>query len=88
MTIDDTADTVRTFLDKIAVAKGNQDEWVETSPEVIAHYNRRGMNGAKFFIFEGIKVCEHGKVDEIEHEMNESIAKKTFGDREGTIENR
>ncbi len=85
--VDDTKETVSQFLDKIAVAKSSGEEWVETSPEIIMHYNRHGLNGAKFFIFEGIKVCELGKLDEIIKEIEEPLHYKMYGASEAKIDN-
>ena len=52
-------------MDKIAFAKNNGDEWIETTPEIIKHYNREGLGGAEYFIYSGVKVCEKGKLESI-----------------------
>ena len=88
MAIDDTIETVRTFQDKIAVAQSAGEEWVETTPEIIAHYNRKGLGGAKFFVFQGIKVCETGKREAIEKEMDEPLSARLHGRDEGKVLNR
>lgn len=77
--IDDTKDTVHTFLDKIAVAKMNGDEWIETTPEIIMHYNRHGLNGAKYFIYDGIKVAVTGTVEDIVKEEDTPVNMRVFG---------
>lgn len=83
--LDDTLETVRTFLDKIHVAKASGDEWIETSPEIIQHYNRGGLNGKNYFIFDGIKVCEFGMMDQILADENEQMQFKTHGKSEGVV---
>jgi len=72
-------------MDQIAQAKINGDEWVETTAEIIHHYNRKGLNGAKFFIYDGIKVCERGKMDEIQKDMDMQMGHKVFGTSEGIV---
>ncbi len=66
-------------MDKIALAKANGDESIETTPEIISHYNRGGLNGAKFFIYSGIKVFPVGEQESIEAEMDEPVANKIHG---------
>lgn len=83
--IDDTKVTVHTFMDQIEQAKINGDEWVETTKEIIHHYNRKGLNGAKYFVYNGVKVCERGKLDEIINEMNMQEGHKVFGPTEGIV---
>lgn len=78
-------ETVSLFLDKVAVAQANGEEWVETTPEIIKHYNRNGLKGSKFFIFQGIKVCEYGQSEKIEDENNTQLDVKLFGAKEGTV---
>jgi hypothetical protein len=57
-------------MSKIATAKAIGQEWVETTPEIIATLQPKGLGGAKYFIYNGVKVCEMGKIDEIETECN------------------
>lgn len=54
----------------LKVTNTDEGEWVETSPEIIGHFNPKGMNGAKYFLYRGRKICESGKVDEIEGEIS------------------
>lgn len=63
-------DTPNDLLSKIAVAQANGDEWVETTLEVMNHFNRRGLKGVKYFVMDGVKVCQYGDVDRLvaEHE--------------------
>lgn len=83
--IDDTKESVYSFLDKIATAKREGLEWVETTPDMIRHYNRNGLNGAKYFVFEGIKVCEHGMSEKLEEDHSEDMAVKLHGKNEGKL---
>lgn len=87
-TLNDVKETISQFMDKIAIAKGNGDEWVETTPEIIHHYNRRGLGGAKYFLYDGIKVCEFGQSEKIEAEMHEPMGQRIFGKSEGVLEGR
>jgi hypothetical protein len=86
--IDDVKETVSEFMDKIAQAKHAGEESIEASPEIIAHYNRNGLNGAKFFIYSGIKVYPTGKTQEIEDEINTPLGQTLHGAQEGKLENR
>ncbi len=58
-------ETPADFLAKIAHAQSNQVPWVETTPEIIKHFMPGGLQGVDYFIYHGIKVCEHGKSQEI-----------------------
>lgn len=85
---DETLHRVRDFLDRIEIAKQNEEEWIEASPDIIHHYNRRGMNGAKYFIYAGIKVCGIGELEKIlgaEHLQPDQIV---HGKTESVIEGR
>lgn len=83
--VDDTKATVSQFLDQIMLAKTEKREWVETSKEIIDHYNRGGLGGAKFFVFHGVKVCEKGHLAEIVAELNQPLAVKLHGPQEGKL---
>lgn len=85
--INDVKETISTFLDKIATAKGQGEESIETTPEIIAHYNRNGLNGAEYFIYNGIKVYPLGKKAEIEAKENEQLGQKIHGVQEGVVLN-
>lgn len=79
--IDDTKETVNAFLDKIALAKSQGQDTIETSQQIIDHYNRNGLNGAEFFIYQGIKVYPFGRQAEIEAEQKMTLEEKKFGAR-------
>lgn len=53
-------ETPNDLLSKIAVAQANGDEWVETTLEVMTHFNRRGLGKATYFVMDGVKVCQYG----------------------------
>lgn len=84
--VDDTPkEKVSDFIGRIEEAKQTGEEWIETSPEIIQFYNRRGLNGGKYFIFQGIKVCEHGMKDKIVEEENTPISMRVFGKAEAPV---
>ncbi len=83
--MDDTRETVHTFLDKISQALLSQEEWIETSPEIIRHYNRNGLNGAKYFIYQGIRVCEAGQLEAVQDELNRSMNDRAHGNSEAKV---
>lgn len=69
-------ETMHTFMSKIATAKAMGDEWVETTPEIMKTIMPRGLGGARFFCYQGVKVCEFGKIEEIEEECNLPMHKR------------
>lgn len=79
-------ETISMFEGKIAHAKHNGDEWVETSPQVITYFNRRGLGASEYFIYKDIKVCEHGKRDAIIDKESMSMDERLHGPNEGKIE--
>lgn len=81
------------FLGRVAVAKSLGDEWVETTAEVIRHFNPRGLGinpltrkENRYFLYDGVKVCEAGQIDEIEEEINVPQAVRMHGDKEAIVE--
>lgn len=88
----------RSFLTKIELARSSGEEWVETTQEVIDHFNPQGLSQVKptkahhnpqrnvqYFIFKGIKVCLEGKSTQLSQEINEPSYKR-LGMNEGTVE--
>lgn len=73
------------FLNQIAMAQYNKVEWVETTPEVINHFNRNGVGKVGYFIFNGIKVCEVGKLQTILGEESIPLSERIHGAEEGTV---
>lgn len=64
----------------------NGDEWVETSPEIVTYFNKKGMNGSDYFIYKGIKVCEYGKCMAILEREAVTMDERLHGAQEATIE--
>lgn len=58
---------------------------METSDEVIKYYNPAGLGGAKYFIFEGIKVFPLGLRDEIKGAEEEQMGRRLHGSKEGKV---
>lgn len=81
--INDIQETVSTFESKVAYAKNRGETWVETSKEVLNFYNPNGMGKNQFFSYNGILVCEFGKIDECENSMNADLQRQIHGQQEG-----
>lgn len=69
--INDVRDTIASFLDKIAVAQANQEEYVEVSKEVFDHY----MRGQKtpYFIYQNVRVYKYGEREAIEKDERRTV---------------
>lgn len=69
--INDVKDTISTFLDKIAMAQANREEYIEVSKEVFDHY----MRGQKtpYFIYQNIRVYKYGEREAIEQNEARSV---------------
>lgn len=80
-----TLDDLSRFEAAISHAKATHTEWVETSKDIIKYFMPQGTGDAGYFCYKGIKVCEPGKVDEIEEKMNMSLAHKFHGPTEGVL---
>lgn len=55
---------------------------VETTPEVVAYYNKSSMVGVReagYFILEGVLVCEKGKKEDLKKSFSQSVDEKLFG---------
>jgi hypothetical protein len=67
------------------MAEGPVDDdmpWVEAARDVIEHFNRGMMEGverAGYFIFQGVKVYEAGKRDEVKKTENRTSEEILFG---------
>lgn len=81
-------------MDDIALAKHMGNEWVETTPEIIHHYNRNGLGErdvlgkkipVRYFIFDGIKVCAQGDLDKILEEESTPVEVLVHGAQEGVV---
>lgn len=83
--IDPYQETMLSFEEKIRQAKDLQTPWIETTPEMVKYLNPRGLRGAKYFIYKGVRVCEHGMAEDIDAMENEQIGKRLFGNDEGVL---
>ena len=70
-------------MDKIARAKQEGNEFIETTPEMIQFYNRGGLNGAQYFIYNGIKVFPTGMAEKILNKEGEQMGRRIHGAQEG-----
>lgn len=77
------------FLNKISCAQQEESEYIETTPEIIKSYNRKGLGkdaegrDIEHFMFQGIKVYPYGKREEIEERINEPLSNRMHGKGEG-----
>lgn len=69
--VNDVKYTVNTFMDKVAIAKANNEGFVETSPAVFDHY----MRGQKtpYFLYQGIRVYKYGEREAIEEKESKTV---------------
>ena len=81
-------ETTMMFMQKIDDALINGDDWVETSPEIVAHYNRKGMGALPYFIYRGIKACEYGKAVSIQDALDADLNRLMHGAKEAMFEGR
>lgn len=86
--MNDHHETMSSFLDKIHQAKVNEQEWIETTPEMIAYLNKSGLNGAFHFIYNGIKVAPTGKSQEIQEYLDRDLNAEKHGAKEGRVDGR
>jgi len=91
--VNDVKMTVSEFMNLIVHAQANGMEYVEATPEIIAHYNLRGLGTNpstgkpnEFFIYGGIKVYPIGMKEKIEAEQATPLHYKLHGDTEGKVE--
>ena len=70
-------------MSKIMTAKGLGQEWIETSPEIIKTVMPRGLGGARYFIYQGIKVCEYGQTESIVEECNTPLHLRIYPENKG-----
>ena len=85
MTNPEFKETIHRFYEKIHEAKMARQEWIETSEEIIDHYNPDGIGQAGFFIFQGIKCAPFGKKDALVAEMSKSLGQINHGDQEAKV---
>lgn len=62
------------------------DECVETTPEIIAYFNRKGLGQAKYFIYKSLRVGPYDTDwDQIEKDENTPLGVKMHGDQVGRV---
>ena len=76
-------DSQNEFENRIARAQLNGEAWVETTPNILQLFNRNGLNGAKYFVYKGVKVCLQGEAEQIEKDEALTIEERTFGKTKG-----
>lgn len=89
--IDDRREKINEFMSKITLAQreskdGTGDNWVETTAEIISYFNPRGLNGAPYYIHNGVMVCEYGKKEACIEKMEESTFEKMHGTEDGIVD--
>lgn len=60
---DDIYRQIVDFKARIDRAKTMNEPWIETSKDVIDHFNQKGLNGANYFIYDNIRVFENGTME-------------------------
>lgn len=78
-------ETINSFFDKIHRATIEGHEWVETSPEIINHYNKSGLGHSEYFIYQNVKVCEYGKSEELQKGLSRQLGEILYGKEEGKV---
>lgn len=75
--------TLYDFKDLVSQAKLDGEEWVETTAEIIKHFNPQGLKGGKYFIYDGVKVCEMGTQEAAQAYNDRDLQRDIFGPKEG-----
>lgn len=81
----DLGQELNRFETDVAMALNNEQEWLETHPEIISYFNRRAKQPVEYFIYKGIKVAGHGKAEEIDARINRPLSETLHGPNEGKI---
>lgn len=74
----DKRETLQEFEMRLDDVMRNEEEWIETTQENINYFNRRGMGGAKYFVYKGIKVCAYGDLEELMAKDGEEVPSVNF----------
>lgn len=61
-----------------------REEWVETTPEIIDHFNKQGLGGARYFVYKGIKVCAEGELEPIQEYLAKTMEERVHGTKYAT----
>lgn len=78
-------ETINSFFDKIHHATIHEEVWVETSDEIINHYNKKGLGKAGYFHFQNIKVCAYGQSEKIQKCLDRQLGDILYGESEGKV---
>jgi hypothetical protein len=84
-------ETVGDFVGRIATAQldekdSGEVQSIEACDRIIKHFNRRGLGGAEYFIYQGVKVFPIGKTEEILERESISADQKMHGTTGGVVE--
>lgn len=79
-------ETLTEFQAKVDAAKmegilgDDESIWVETSPAICKYMNRNGLGKSGYFDYQGVKVCEMGKSEEIKENLSRQLGEIVHGD--------
>lgn len=84
--LNETEETLNQFYSKIHRATIEGQEWIETSKEIIDHFNKGGLGPhAEYFIFQSVKVTEFGKSQRLKEELERPLGQILYGDDEAKV---
>ena len=75
------------FDRKVEIAKMGGEEYIEAPMVLIEHFNKKGLNGGKYFHYKGIKVFPEGQAEKIMEEESIPMAERLHGKQEGILNN-
>jgi hypothetical protein len=78
-------ETLTEFQHKVDQAKMNGDKWVETSPAIIKYFNRNGLGKSKYFDYQGLRICEYGKSEELQEDLDTQLGNLLYGKDEAKV---
>lgn len=56
----------RDFQTKVDMAILTGQDYVETAPEITAHFNPKGLGGVDYWIYKGVKIVSVGKQEAVD----------------------
>lgn len=83
--LDPFGQDIRAFESVIGRALGSGQTELEAPQEVIDYHNPNGLNGARFFIYKGIKVYPAGEMEAIKKEQSIQLGQRLHGAKEGIV---
>lgn len=78
-------ETLNEFFGKIHRATINGEQWVETSDEIIRHYNKNGLGKAGYFHFQNIMVCPYGQKEKLIQGLSRQLGEIIYGASEAKV---